>query len=172
MDDVEKQLSDPNKNKTDSEATCCCGKIGLWKGIMILSGITMLFSILFMAFESTLGPPTTPWWVWGGTITGIVGGVLGCCGGLQKEWYKLTFSYLVWAICLTLWWFLFFIIEIIKISGKSDKHNTGELLWSMALFIWTGYTVYVINNYYRSIKPDGTKWNAFTEKKPGYNAIE
>ena len=56
-------------------------------------------------------------------------------------------------------------------AKENNDHDVGEFFWSTALFIWTGYTLYVINKYYRSIKPEGTKWNAFG-KQPGYNAIE
>ena len=76
MDDVEHQLergkkiNDTRNQLVDAE-TCCCGKIGLWKGIMILSTLTMIFSIIFMAFDSFIRG-FTPWWVWGGTITGVV----------------------------------------------------------------------------------------------------
>ena len=176
MDDIEHQMergkkTNDTRNQLVDAETCCCGKIGLWKGIMILSTLTMIFSIIFMAFDSFIRG-FTPWWVWGGTITGVVGGLLGCIGGIKRSWYKVTFAYLVWVICLTFWWFMFVLIEIVDMSKEKTDQKVGDFFWSAALFIWSAYTVYVINKYYRAIKPVGSKWNAFGTKKPGYNSIE
>eukprot|EP00483_Globobulimina_turgida_P000520 UN00520 len=178
MDD----LNHPHKNKQrktreqqslaiDEAATCCCGKMTLRQGVIILSSFTILFSVLFIAFEAFFRD-LIPWWIWGGTITGVVGGLFGCCGAIKQSFYKLTFAYLAWTICLCLWWAAFIVVEIVKFSKDKDWKHFWDAAWAILLFLFTGYTCYVINRYYRSIRPMGSKWNAFGANKPGYNAVE
>ena len=166
-------MDDNSSNNSGTQATCCCGRLSLHNGVLILSTLTVLFSFFFITFETFFGS-ITPWWVWGGTITGIVGGLLGCFGSINRNWYKITFAYLLWAMLLSLWWAIFVIVMCVNFSEDYDWKNFWDMLWSLSLFIWTGYTCYVINAYYKSIKPMGSRWNAFAKEhnQTGYNAIE
>eukprot|EP01083_Nonionella_stella_P238683 836217_1 len=136
---------------TMNTATCCCGKMALRLGVIILTSLTMLFSILFIAFEAVFRA-FIPWWVWGGTCSGVVGGAFGCCGAMKQSFYKLTFAYLMWTLLLCAWWAVFIVIEIVEFSKNSDWKHFWNAAWAVLLFVWTGYTTYVINRSYRTIK--------------------
>ena len=109
-------------------------------------------------------------------IESVVGGLLGCCGVIRQKWYRMTFAYLAWAILLTIWWLFFVAFYGFKFYQDMDWKHFWDMLWSIGLFLWTGYTCYVINKYYKFIKPEGAKWCAFCcnnkKKQPGYHAIE
>mmetsp|Transcript_3463 Transcript_3463/g.4259 ORF Transcript_3463/g.4259 Transcript_3463/m.4259 type:complete len:185 (+) Transcript_3463:66-620(+) len=152
--------------------TCCdCKETSLRGALIFVASMSLLLGVIFVILTLNI-LTSTPWYVWSGLASGIIGGALGCFGLCCFNIYGV-FLFLLYGLFMTLWWVLFFAVGVIQMRNN-NKYNTDTntninpkrfwiVLYIGILLCYQVISTFMINMYYNRLrKPHQRSWWLFS----------